>query len=68
VQRFEIIAIGFGISKLRMSCVVDADELEELVTVMEEELSDDVQSIDVDWPSTVPVGDARDFLHLPMPK
>jgi translation elongation factor EF-1beta len=68
VQRFEIIAIGFGISKLRMSCVVDADELEELVTVMEEELSDDVQSIDVDWQSTVPVGDARDFLHLPMPE
>jgi translation elongation factor EF-1beta/ubiquinone/menaquinone biosynthesis C-methylase UbiE len=68
VQRFEIIAIGFGISKLRMSCVVDADELEELVAVMEEELSDDIQSIDVDWPSTVPVGDARDFLHLPMPK
>jgi hypothetical protein len=48
--------------------VVHADELEELVMLMEEELGDHVQSIDVDWQSTVPVGDKRDFLHLPKPK
>jgi translation elongation factor EF-1beta len=61
---FELVPIGFGISKLRMKCVVDAEVLDELVTVMEEELCDLVQSVDVDWQATVRVCDSRDLSFL----
>ena len=57
---FQVVPIGFGISKLVMSCVLESDDLEVLVEAMEDEL-EGVQSVDVDWENTFPVADSRTF-------
>ena len=59
----QVVPIGYGISKLVMTCVVESDDLENLAEAMEGQL-EGVQSVDVDWEHTVPVADARTF-HLP---
>ena len=50
-----IVPIGFGISKLQMRCVIDNDDLDELVLLIAEWDTDTVQSVDVDWTQTVPM-------------
>lgn len=52
----EIVPVGFGISKLRMTCAIDSDDLGLLIDVLSEH--DDIQSVDVDWNETAPLSDA----------
>jgi EF-1 guanine nucleotide exchange domain len=58
----KIVPIGFGITKLHMQCVIRSDDLEELIALMEEWDTDVVQSVDVDWSQTSPVGNVGNFL------
>jgi translation elongation factor EF-1beta len=53
---YEIVPIGFGLSKLVLACVLPSDDVDELVTLIEEMYGNDrVQSVDVDWSRTIPV-------------
>jgi translation elongation factor EF-1beta len=53
---YEIVPIGFGLSKLVVTCVLPSDDVDELVTLIEETFGNDhVQSVDVDWSRTIPV-------------
>ena len=55
-----IVPIGFGICKLVLRCIVEADEIEDLCEEIlrreEEQGSDAIMSVDIDWTETVPVG------------
>jgi translation elongation factor EF-1beta len=61
----QIVPIGFGISKLQLRCIVPSDDVDYLVSAIEEwegnAVFEGVQSVDVDWPNTLPVGDASDI-------
>jgi len=63
----EIVPIGFGISKLRLACLVPSDDaVDALVSALEdwegcEMFEDGIQSVDLE--SVVPVGES--FFHLP---
>ena len=57
------VPIGFGISKLLLQCIIESDDVDELVDAITEWHDDDIQSVDVDWSNTVPVSDAADLLH-----
>ena len=57
----QVIPIGFGVSKLRLKCIIHADEVDDLVAAIEEWEGDDVvegvQSVDVDWDKSVAIAD-----------
>ena len=63
----EIVPIGFGISKLRLACLVPSDgAVDALVSALEEwdgneTFEDGIQSVDLE--SVVPVGES--FFHMP---
>jgi len=61
-----IVPIGFGIQKLLMYCIIDADDLECLCdSILQQESEGDeynVQSIDVDWLNTVTVSNPNDCI------
>ena len=55
---FEIVPIGYGISKLVLQCTVNSDDLDILVDAISEwegipSIEDGVQSVDIDWNKTV---------------
>jgi translation elongation factor EF-1beta len=52
----KIVPIGFGITKLQLQCVIRSDDLDDLVALIEEWDTDVIQSVDVDWSNTYPVG------------
>jgi len=56
----DIVPIGFGINKLQMQCVVDSEKLEDLCEAICEYHSGGeaccVQSVDIVWDKTCPVG------------
>lgn len=56
-EMHKIVPIGFGISKLLVKCVIASDELDVLIELLEEWDIDLIQSVDVDWQHTIPVGD-----------
>lgn len=59
----KIVPIGFGICKLVLECLMDAEGLDDLCeSIMETEGEDVIQSVDIDWEATVPVGDAMNCL------
>jgi len=58
----EIVPIGYGLSKLILSCVVEDDRLDELCECIGEEEEEWVQSVDVDWENTVPIMVASNVL------
>lgn len=65
----KIVPVGYGISKLVLKCVIEAAELDDLVEAISEWDGDDaweegVQSVDVDYDNTFPVGDASQLLGL----
>lgn len=62
-EPFRIAPIGFGISKLVLKCVIPSDDLDDLVALIEEWNDDLIQSVDVDWQNTVPLGDISDLLQ-----
>jgi translation elongation factor EF-1beta/SAM-dependent methyltransferase len=57
----KIIPIGFGISKLRLKCIIQADDTDALVSAIEDWEGDDVmegvQSVDIDWDESVAIAD-----------
>ena len=60
---FNIVPIGYGISKLQLRCIIDNDDLDELVASIEEWDTDVVQSVDVDWSNTVPMCNLDNILR-----
>ena len=59
-----IVPIGFGISKLAMECLIDSEQVEDLCEfILDTEGEDVIQSIDINWDATVPVGDAMSCLQ-----
>jgi translation elongation factor EF-1beta len=62
----QIVPIGYGISKLRLKCIIPSDDVDHLVSAIEEWEGDGVlegvQSVDVDWANTVPIGNAQELL------
>jgi translation elongation factor EF-1beta len=62
----EIIPIGYGLSKLVLTCILPSDDVDELVTLIEETFGNDhVQSVDVDWSRTIPVMSNVYTLQIP---
>ncbi|GKY95324.1 hypothetical protein MPSEU_000494200 [Mayamaea pseudoterrestris] len=65
-QLEEIIPIAFGISKLRLQCIIRADDLELLVSAINDWEGDDimegVQSVDVDWETSAAIADVAAFV------
>jgi translation elongation factor EF-1beta len=62
----QIVPIGYGISKLILKCIIKEDDVDHLVDAIEEwegegEL-EGVQSVDVDWANTFPIGNAQELL------
>jgi len=51
----ETVPMGYGLSKLVLSCVVEDGRLEELCNLISEAEEEFVQSVDIDWEATVPV-------------
>ena len=43
----EIVPIGFGISKLVVTCVINSDDVERLAEMIAETEEDEVQSVDI---------------------
>jgi translation elongation factor EF-1beta len=58
-----IVPIGYGISKLQLRCIVNSDDLDELVSSIEAWDTDVVQSVDVDWSQTVPISSLDHILR-----
>jgi translation elongation factor EF-1beta len=64
----KIVPVAYGISKLQLKCIIPEDDIDKLVEAINEwegndQFSDGVQSVDVDWANTVPVGDAIEILR-----
>jgi translation elongation factor EF-1beta len=61
-----IIPIGYGISKLILKCIIPSDDVDHLVSAIEDWEGDGelegVQSVDVDWANTIPIGNAQELL------
>ena len=61
-----IIPIGYGISKLILKCIIPSDDVDYLVSAIEDWEGDGelegVQSVDVDWANTIPIGNAQELL------
>ena len=61
-----IVPIGYGISKLILQCIIPSDDVDHLVSAIEDWEGDDeldgVQSVDVDWARTIPIGNAQELL------
>jgi translation elongation factor EF-1beta len=61
----DVVPIGYGISKVRLRCIISQDDLDDLANAIGEWEGDDefegVQSVDVDWSATVPVSNAMDL-------
>lgn len=67
VDMIKIVPIGYGISKLLLQCVIESGDIDDLVETIGEwdgggVVEDGVQSVDVDWDNTFPVGDSTQFL------
>jgi translation elongation factor EF-1beta len=62
-----IVPIGYGISKLILQCIIPSDDVDHLVSAIEDWEGDGelegVQSVDVDWGNTMPVGNAEELLN-----
>jgi translation elongation factor EF-1beta len=62
----QIIPIGYGISKLQLKCIIPSDDVDHLVSAIEDWEGDGelegVQSVDVDWANTIPIGNAQELL------
>jgi SAM-dependent methyltransferase/translation elongation factor EF-1beta len=59
----KVVPIGYGICKLLLQCVIASEDVDDLVECLQEwegdqDCEDGIQSVDVDWAMTVPVGDA----------
>jgi translation elongation factor EF-1beta len=61
----DVVPIGYGISKARLRCIIDSQDLDDLVDAIDEWEGDDkfegVQSVDIDWSDTVAVSNAMDL-------
>lgn len=61
-----VVPIGYGISKLILKCIIPSDDVDHLVSAIEDWEGDGelegVQSVDVDWANTVPIGNAQELL------
>lgn len=61
----DVVPIGYGISKARLRCIIDSQDLDDLADAIGEWEGDDkfegVQSVDIDWSETVPVSNAMDL-------
>jgi translation elongation factor EF-1beta len=61
-----IVPIGYGISKLILQCIIPSDDVDHLVSAIEDWEGDGelegVQSVDVDWANTIPIGNAQELL------
>jgi translation elongation factor EF-1beta len=61
----KVVPIGFGISKVKLRCIINADHLDALVEAIQEwdgdAIFEGVQSVDVDWNDTVRVSSAGDI-------
>ena len=62
-ELYSIVPIGFGISKLLLKCVLPSDDLDDLAALIAEWDEDLVQSVDIDWQNTIPVGDVSGLLQ-----
>lgn len=60
---FQIVPVGFGISKLLLKCIIHSDMLDEFVDQIQACDEDIIQSVDVDWQNTIPLRDASDFVQ-----
>lgn len=66
VDMIKIVPIGYGISKLLLQCVIESGDINDLVEAIDEwdgggVVEDGVQSVDVDWGNTFPVGDSTQW-------
>jgi translation elongation factor EF-1beta len=61
----DVVPIGYGIFKARLRCIIDSQNLDDLVDAIGEWEGDDkfegVQSVDIDWTETVAVSNAMDI-------
>jgi translation elongation factor EF-1beta/ubiquinone/menaquinone biosynthesis C-methylase UbiE len=62
-ELYSIVPIGFGISKLLLKCVLPSDDLDDLAALIAEWDEGLVQSVDIDWQNTIPVGDVSGLLQ-----
>jgi translation elongation factor EF-1beta len=62
----QIVPIGYGISKLQLKCIIPSDDVDHLVSAIEEWEGDGevegVQSVDVDWANSIPIGNTQEIL------
>jgi translation elongation factor EF-1beta len=66
VDMIKIVPIGYGISKLLLQCVIESGDIDDLVETIYEwdgggVVEDGLQSVDVNWDNTFPVGDSTQF-------
>jgi EF-1 guanine nucleotide exchange domain len=59
---FRIVPVGFGISKLLLKCIIASDDMDDLVEAIQAWDDDVIQSVDIDWTSTVPVGNVSEVV------
>jgi translation elongation factor EF-1beta len=70
VDMVKIVPIGYGISKLLLHCIIESGDIDDLLETIGEwdgdgVVEDGVQSADVDWDNTFPVGDSTNsYLRL----
>jgi translation elongation factor EF-1beta len=63
VEMFQIVPIGFGLSKIVVRCRVDEGDLDNMVALIEAiEDGELVQSVDVNWETTFPIASLKDIL------
>jgi translation elongation factor EF-1beta len=68
VSLYRIVPVAFGISKLVMKCTIASDDIDELVTALENWRADDgdeqTQSVDIDWENTSMLRDVRELFNI----
>lgn len=60
-EMFQMIPIGFGLSKIVVRCRVAEDDLDHVVILIED-MDELVQSVDVNWDATFPIASLQDIL------
>jgi translation elongation factor EF-1beta len=59
---FRIVPVAFGISKLLLKCIIASDDMDDLIEAIQAWDDDVIQSVDIDWTSTVPVSSVSEVV------
>jgi translation elongation factor EF-1beta len=65
---YRVVPVAFGIFKLVMKCLIASDDLDEIVTALENWRVDDedeqIQSVDIDWDNTLMVRNVKELFNI----